>query len=137
MIEPAIRAILIAASPVTAIAGTRIRPANLAAEEASSGAACVAYQVLPGEAIHCLNAAAEYTTEPFRCDCFASTYPIAKSLAAAVKTALDYYGGTIGGIEVVNIEWQGTVDETPPADIGAETPIYHLAVEFTSFIKPS
>jgi|GEM_PF-4205429 len=131
MIEPSIRAILVADVAVNAASGGRIRPTQAAQDDSYPR---VVYQITSDSPNDCLDAEASHSTVGFQVDVYAVTLLSARSLALLVQNALHYYGGTIGGFNIANIKHEGTADLTPPAEDGEEQPTYRMSLDFSALV---
>ena len=109
--EIAIYAVLAADSGVTDLVGTRIYPVR-----ALRGASLpyITYQRISTVRRHPLDRPTDLADARVQVDCWAGSYAEAKTLAAAVRSALAGYRGTAGG---VTVQWMGLEGEADDVEI--------------------
>lgn len=131
MIEPSIRAILVANTAVNTASGGRIRPTQAAPDDSLPR---VVYSVADETPEDTLDAEASHTNVSFQVDVYAATAVAARSLAQQVRDALHFYEGTIGGFNIANIRLESMADLTPSPVDGEEKPDYRFSLDFTALV---
>jgi hypothetical protein len=129
MIESKMVDVLLAASGVTAIIGTRIFPVVV---KQTTAFPSLVYRRLPGgERTYSLAGSAGWTTVIVAIYAWASDYPTARSLANEVRKALDAYASnTADNIQVASVsdggdEW---IDELAVYGCGVDVTLHYLEV---------
>lgn len=98
-IEKAIRSILIADTAVKAIT-TRCYPAKIPQDPTYP---LILYYKVPGMRDHHLQGPSGLAHPRFQIEAWATTYDAAKTLANAIRVALDGYAGTQGAVKIGSI----------------------------------
>lgn len=70
-------------------------------------------------------------------DCFSETYAECKSLADAVRLALDRYNGTSGGDTIQGSHLESQFDDFEPVQGGAEKDVYRIIMDFVMWLQES
>lgn len=124
MSELAVYTILKAAPAVAAIVSTRIYPLS-----APQGAAVpfVTYQRISGERTRDTRGPTGRARSRIQVDGYASGYAAAKTLANAVRQALDGYRGKLASIRVWSIALESDVDFFEDA---VDPPLYRVSMDF-------
>ena len=114
MIEKRIVALLLADAGVSALIGTKIAPVVLRVE---TGMPCLVYRRLDGQPEYTLAGRAGWRTVTVQIACWDGDYTDAKTLAEAVRDALDAYSeiDSAGSIRFISVadgadEYQGDLD---------------------------
>lgn len=138
-LENAIRAALAAAAGVVALVKTQIHPAgSVPAEALAAAGRMLDYTVTGGQTLHELgNTAADYRPATFEVNAYAPTVAACVSLANAVRTALDGYGGTPAGVELDTL-YEDQSDPAPVVAEGGTKPIsYVRTLNFRALYRPT
>lgn len=126
MIEPALRAVLIANTVVAGIAVDRVYFLNKPQNERRP---CVVINRTGSGFFPTFQGRAKVIRGTLQLDCLAESYPAAKQLGRAVRDALDNYSGTSAGVA---IRWVAIEDEsdlpTLPLE-GRATPLFGISID--------
>ena len=106
-IEEGLVAYVLAQSAITTLIGTRIMPAPLRQE---SSLPAISYQLISvrDDVLH--DGPQGLPDARIQLDCWADTYAGAKTLAAAIKTAVHAYRGLMGTVNVQRAKVENIVD---------------------------
>lgn len=107
-LEEALYYHLVNTAGVAALISTRVYP-NVIPEDVAQPAA--AYQKISGSPILNHGGPSGLETSRIQITCRATTYAVAKSVAKAVKTALDGFTGLMGGVGGVTVEYSHIENE--------------------------
>lgn len=107
-IEEALYYHLVNTAGVSALISTRLYP-NVIPEDVAQPAAT--YQRISSMPILDHGGPSGMETARIQITCRATTYAVAKSVAKAVKTALDGFSGTMGGVGGVTVEYSHVENE--------------------------
>lgn len=122
MIDEALYSLLIAYAGLTALVSTRIYPMHLPQQPTLPA---VSYQRISSgrRDVHHggITAVAETI---FQVSCWATTLKSAKDIAAAVRTRMHGYNGTVGSVKIFSSRVINEVDLYDP-----ETNVYHVPVD--------
>jgi hypothetical protein len=122
-IEEALRTALAADATLTAITSSRIYPV---VAPQGTAAAYVTYEKVTGNPHHDHGGSGNLRWARISYMCHAPTYSQAKAMAAAIRTLLDGYRGTLSGVSI------GSILSEEDADIGLDdqTRMQLVAVDF-------
>jgi len=125
MIEEALRTRLIANSSLTAIVGTRIFPLEIPQGDAVPA---VVYQIIN---INPRNAQAGCVYDDYliQYSCFSTSYKQAREMAEIIRSDLDRFCGTLDGVYVPMIRFEGLGAN----DRGSDTRYAHVSYDFRIF----
>src|SRR5688500_11468690 len=90
----------------------------------------VAYQVIDTETFDTFTGQADWLRIRVQIDSFGDTYADTKNIASLVRSAINGYSGTGGGVEVGFLKWKEDSDLSERPDIGREKPIHRIASEY-------
>lgn len=122
-IEEALQAKLVATATVTALAGARIYPA--AGSQVASTSDYVTYEKVDGAPVHDMAGASGLSSGRWTLMAHSTSYAGAKTLANAVRAALDGFRGTQSGLNVGSVLCVAEEDLYDP-----ETRQHLVAVDF-------
>lgn len=126
MIEPALRAVLVANTAVAGIAADRVyflnKPQNVRRP-------CVVINRTGSGFFPTFKGRTRVIRGTLQFDCLAENYPAAKQLGRAVREALDNYSGTSAGVPIrwVEIEDESDVPTLPIE--GRATPLFGVSID--------
>ena len=107
VIEEALRTALLADGTVAGLVGQRVYPLVLPTRAALPA---VVYQRISGVRVASHDGPSELARPRFQFACIGSTYAGAKTVANAVRTALDGYSGTVSEVQVFVALLENEVD---------------------------
>lgn len=132
-IEPALRALLLAAQDVAAIVADRVYIEDAPEDERRPR---VTLFVVADNDPHTLAEHGGYLTGRAQVNCLAASIKDARLLAVAVRNALDSKSGTVAGCQV---DWIKAHDSRPLPALalaGQAKPTYGIARDFTFMCRP-
>ena len=116
-VATAVVSLLQAAPPVTSIISDRIAAVAMPAKLARPN---VVYQVIDGRRFYGNDGPTGLKRATLQVSCYADTYGVAKSLAAAVSDVLDGYAGTAAGVAIQSCFVDDERDAPTPPPTGQE-----------------
>ena len=130
LIEQALMTLLNATAALTAVTSTRI---YFVKSPQDVTAPYVVVSKISSVRQHDHDGAAGLAQARFQFSCFATTYTVVKTMAAAIQSALQGYSGTMGGAGGVTVNGAFYEDETDFWE--EESKLYHLALDFLLWHK--
>lgn len=127
MIETDLQAYLIANTAVKALVVSRVYPLVLPQD---SEIPALTYQRISGPRVRSLKGPSNLAHPRIMIKCYGRTYLSAKTVAAAVRVALDGYRGTMGSTVVGDVILDGE-DE----DLEQDTGLYWVSMDFIIWHK--
>lgn len=121
--EQAIYAVLSGNAPITALVGGRIYPTQLPQEVVWPAISYARVSDVPARA---LGVDLAPTQSRFQVSAWGQSYDSAKDVASAVRNALSRYRGTIVGVVLADVFWDGETD----LGFDAEARVYQIIEEF-------
>lgn len=107
---------------VSAIVGTRVYPGTLPQNWTKPA---ISYQRVSGVRFRNLAGPAGRATPRIQIDCWAESYSGARTLAEAVRSAMDGYAGLMGTTTVGSVVLESDIDFYEP-----DTDIYRVSMDF-------
>lgn len=103
-VNEALVSLVLANSAITAVIGQRFTPA-LALDGKSLPAAT--YQRISGSHVESLTGSSGLCFARYQINTFATTYKVASELGELVRLCLEGYAGTVSGLVINGITWEG------------------------------
>ena len=131
MLSQAIYTILAADSDVAGVVGTKIFPSQAQAGKAYP---MIVYHLISTAPSDTKDSGTEFDRRRVQVDCLAETYTDCEVLAGYVRTALDRSKNeeTVSSVLIKLILFESEVDLNElAASVGADTEVFHRAVDFT------
>lgn len=108
MIETGLYEFLSTEASIAAINGAQVYPLVKPQNEDQTS---IVYRFLPKQFGRTFCGEPNITLSRVQLDCWATSYAGAKALATAVRQALDFYSGDMGGFPVLSVQWQFENDD--------------------------
>lgn len=125
MIETGLFTYLANSPGVTAANEGRVYPLH---KPQNDDQTCVVYRVISREFSRTFCGQPNITASRVQLDCWATSYSEAKALAKAVREALDFHKGDMGGVDVLSVQWQFEND-----DFESDTGFYRVVQDITIY----
>jgi hypothetical protein len=127
MIEKGLHTFLTGTAAISALVSARVYPVWL---PQSPTLPCLTYQRISGSRVRSLTGPSSLAHPRIQIDCWAATYDGAKTLAEAVRVALDGYSGLMGTVEVFGVIVHGDRDLYDPevkiSRVSMDITIWHI-----------
>lgn len=128
LIEAAIAKQLLANTGVATLVGTRIYPVWL---PQGCTYPAISYLKVSGSRVHTMGASEAGANPRVQISCWGRTYADVKSVASAVRAALDQFSGTLGGAGGVSVQAIQLDNELDLIDPNSE--LYHVPMDFLTW----